>query len=87
MKRIENKAMRQAVDAMLKAKALRKEADELYKAAKQDIVKLSEKAGLVADSTNPQQKFETRGVETTISFVNGRTTIDADALRTSSRST
>jgi hypothetical protein len=81
MKRIDNKAMRYAVDALLRAKSLEAEAKELRKAAKEEVIRLTERAGIVLDSENTQAKILVRGVRVTLSYVSGRQTIDSKKLR------
>ena len=81
MKEISNKAMRQAVSALLRAKQMEAEARDIKAQAKAEIENLLDKAGLPVNEQERQAKALVCGVEVTLSFVQGRTTIDADGLR------
>jgi len=81
MKTISNKAIREAVSALLEAKELAKRADALKSEAKAQILLQLEKAGLPVNEISRQAKAMVSGVEVTASFVSGRTGIDADGLR------
>ena len=81
MKEIRNKPMRQAVAALLQAKQMEKDAKEIKAQARAEIEHLLEKAGLPVNEEQRQAKALVSGVEVTVSFVPGRSTIDADGLR------
>jgi len=73
VKTIDNKQMRNAVDALLRSKQLIAEAERLKKAARSEITDLMKKAGV--------DRALVRGVEVSVTHIAGRTTIDLDGLR------
>jgi hypothetical protein len=81
VKEIKNKAMRQAVAALLQAKQMEAEAKDIKAQARAEIEHLLDKAGLPVNEEERQAKALVCGVEVTVSYVPGRTTIDADGLR------
>ena len=81
MKEIRNQAMRQAVSALLQAKRMEAEAKDIKAQARAEIENLLDKAGLPVNEAERQAKAMVCGVEVTVSFVPGRSTIDVDGLR------